>query len=169
MYLGRFNKLLTYPFNPARAWKLDSKITHQIVARSNMGVDVYSISSRCFLLLTGREWFWSFLFNCVYKHCVSVHIQHVCMCVLTYYTGVYSVHGCDSKKSGSQLVSKKNQFFQLRSINPVLNIFLTWMYLFKNVFVHILMVMMWSALFWFKKVKLRKKQVKISYLTLRPP
>lgn len=52
--LGRCNKLLSYPFNLARARKLDSEITHKIVTRSNMGVDIYSISSRCFLPLTGR-------------------------------------------------------------------------------------------------------------------
>lgn len=72
----------SYQFNPARVWKLDSKITHQPVARSNMGVDFYSISSRCFLPLTGRDRFWCFLFNCVCNNCVSVCIQCVFMCVL---------------------------------------------------------------------------------------
>lgn len=57
VYLGRFNKLSTYQFNPARAWKSVSEMNHQAVAWSNIGVDVYSIRSGCFLLLTGRGWF----------------------------------------------------------------------------------------------------------------
>lgn len=57
VYLGRFNKLSTYQFNPARAWNSVSEINHQTAARSNIGVDVYSIRSGCFLPLTGRGWF----------------------------------------------------------------------------------------------------------------
>lgn len=78
MYLGRSNKLLTYWFTPARAWKVAGEIKNQMVARSNAGVDVYSISPRCFLPLTGRDWFSCFLLDCVFKQSLS---KQMCVCV----------------------------------------------------------------------------------------
>lgn len=112
VYLGRFNSLSTYPFSLAHAWKLESKITHQIVARSNRGVDVYSISSRCFLPPTGRDWFWSFPLNCVYKHCVFVHTYIQCMLVCVLRTREQIFKNIFIRKSFSLHLWKKSKWSQ---------------------------------------------------------